>query len=129
MYITSHTLRLALLRILAEAGMRAGDSLSLVTLRERWLQTGLRASDLPAVLQDMVDGGDLLRSERDDGLRYALSACAYGELHRPDGELSRATAEDLATLFEARYRGRGGEDENLKRREADQPHPPPGGAG
>ncbi len=127
MYVTSHILRLALLRILAEAGMRAGDSLSFVDLRERWLQTGLRAADLRAVLKEMVDGGDLLRDERDGSLCFTLSAGAYRELNRPDGELQTASSEDETTLFEARYRARSGEGANRKRRAEDQ-QKPPGGA-
>lgn len=123
MHITSHILRLALLRLVAEAGMRSGDSLSFVDLRERWLQTGLRASDLRAVLKEMVEGGDLLRGERDGTLCFVLSEGACRELHRPDGELNSATSEDQATLFEARYRVREGQGENLRRREDDRLEP------
>jgi len=118
-YITSHILRLALLRLLAEAGMRTGDSLSFVELRERWLQTGLRGSDLRVVLKDMVDSGDLLRGERDGTLCFSLSEGAYRELNRPDGELQTATPEDQETLFEARYRAREGHEANERHRRAD----------
>jgi hypothetical protein len=120
MHITSHHLRLALLRLVAEAGMRAGDRLSFAQLCERWLETGLRASDLRAVLHDMVEGGDLLRDEHDGTLSFVLSQCAYRELHRPDGELNRASPADDALLFEVRYRARQGRGENLMRREGDQ---------
>ena len=71
----------------------------------------------------MIDGGDLVRSERDGMLCFALSHGAYLELNRPDGELQTATSEDEATLFDARYRARGGQDANLRRRAEDLQEP------
>ncbi len=110
-----------MLRLFAEAGVHAGDTLTFVEIGERWVQTGLRASDLRNALQNMVESGDIVSTERDHALRFGLSNWAFRSLHAPDGELQTATPEDETELFNARYRPRSGPDAGLRRRAEDQP--------
>lgn len=119
-HISSHILRLALLRVFAEAGVRQDDCLSFVEIGERWLTTGLRASDLRAAVQDLVESGDLISKEQDNMLVFALSVWAHRGLYQPDGELQLATPEDEAILFDARYRPRIGYVVGLRRRAEDE---------
>jgi len=120
MHISSHLLRLALLRLYAEAGVRAGDWLSFVELGERWSETGLRATDLRAAVDDMVEGGDLLASEREHMLGFALSASAYRAMMEPGGLLQNTSLDDDTTLLNARFRPRKGMDTGLRRRLEDR---------
>ena len=119
MHVSSHILRLALLRIFAEAGVRAGNCLSFVEIGERWTNSGLRAADLRNATRDLVESGDLISLERNSALVFALSEWAYRALYQPDGELQLTTPDDEATLFNARYRPRSGYDPNLRRRMED----------
>jgi hypothetical protein len=121
MHISSHILRLALLRIFADAGSRAGDCLSFAAITKGWADTGLRESDLRAAVRDLVESGDLVRAERDGTPGLALSAGGYHAVSQPDGELQGASIADDTTLFEVRYRARGGADPGLRRRANDQP--------
>lgn len=119
MHISSHILRLALLRIFADAGARAGDCVSFATLARRWIDTGLRESDLRAAARDLVESGDLVRVENGGATGLALSAGGYRAVSSPDGELQGASLADDTTLFEARFRHRDGGDRGLRRRETD----------
>ena len=119
-HISSHILRLALLRLFAEAGACAGNWMSFVELGERWVDTGLRTDDLRTAVDDLAESGDLIPSERDSLLGFSLSGWALRSLAQPDGELQQASPEDEATLFNARYRARHGSDPTLRRRLEDQ---------
>jgi hypothetical protein len=120
MHISSHLLRLALLRLYAEAGVRAGDWLSFVELGERWTETGLRATDLRAAVNDMVESGDLIASEHEHLLGFALSRSAYHAMMEPGGPLQSVSLDDDTTLLNARFRPRKGLDTGLRRRFEDQ---------
>jgi hypothetical protein len=120
MQILSHILRLALLRVLADAGMHAGDWLSFVEIGDYWRDTGLRAADLRKAVNDLVDSGDLVASDRDGLLGYSLGGWARHSLHQPDGELQQASDADKELLLNARFRPRAGTDPGLRRRDEDQ---------
>ena len=120
MYISSHILRLALLRLLADAGMCGGDWLGFVEIGDRWRETGLRAADLRTAVDDLVESGDLVGSERDGLLGYSLGGWALRSLYQPDGELQSAAVNDETTLFNARFRPRKGSDQGLRRRLDDE---------
>ncbi|HZR35005.1 MAG TPA: hypothetical protein VFA75_06485 [Nevskia sp.] len=120
MHISSHILRLALLRLYAEAGVRAGDWLSFVELGERWTETGLRATDLRSAVDHMVEGGDLVASEREDQLGFALSAGGYRAMMEPGGPLQNTSLADDTTLLNARFRPHRGLDTGLRRRQDDK---------
>jgi hypothetical protein len=119
MHISSHLLRLALLRVFAEAGVRAGDWLSFSEMGERWRITGLRASDLLAATRDLEESGDLIKMERDRALLFTLSESAHRDLGRHDGELQKVSSEDQSDLFDASYRPRTGHSPSLRRRVED----------
>ena len=116
MHISSHILRLGLLRLFAEAGVCAGDWISFVEIGDRWVDTGLRAADLRSAVNDLVESGDLLASERDNLLGYSLGGWALRSLYQPDGELQQASSDDQTILSDARYRARHGSDPGLRRR-------------
>lgn len=119
LHISSHILRLALLRLFADAGMCSGDWLSLVEIGDRWAATGLRAADLRTAVKDMIEAGDLVSSERDGLVGFSLAGWAARSLYQPDGELQTASMDDENTLFNARYRPREGSDPGLRRRHED----------
>ncbi len=119
MHISSHTLRLALLRIFADSGARAGDCLAFPEIACAWAETGLRDSDLRVAVHELLESGDLLSMERHDALGLALTAAAHQGLYRPDGELQLAALEEKAALFNAQYRRRPGPDPGLRRRTED----------
>ncbi|MDE0856643.1 MAG: hypothetical protein OSA97_19690 [Nevskia sp.] len=119
MHISSQTLRLALLRIFADAGLRAGDWLAFPEVACAWSATGLRDSDLRVAVHEMLDSGDLISLERDSALGLALSTSQYQRLYRQDGELQLATAEERSNLASVRYRPHRGADAGLRRRSED----------
>lgn len=119
MHISSQTLRLALLRIFADAEARAGDCLPFPEIACSWAATGLRDSDLRVAVHEMLESGDLLSMERHGALGLALSAAAYQWLNRPDGELQAASLSEKAALVNAHYRPRPGVDHGLRRRSED----------
>lgn len=116
MHISSHILRLALLRLFAEAGARAGDWLSFAELGERWVETGLRTADLRTAVNDMMEAGDLVSSEHEGNPGFALSHGGYRAVMEPNGDLQRASPDDDTTLLNARFRPRRGQDLGLRRR-------------
>jgi hypothetical protein len=120
MHLTSHLLRLALLRVLADVGVQPGDWLSFVEIGDHWHDTGLRAADLREAVNALVESGDLVASERDSLLGYSLGGWARHSLYKPDGELQLASAADLELLLDARFRPRAGTDPGLRRRNDDQ---------
>jgi len=122
MQISSQTLRLALLKLFAEAGAQAADGLAFLEMARSWSATGLRDSDLRVAVHELLESGDLTSEERDDTLCFALSAAARDKLMRPDGELQLANFETEAALFLARYRDRSGYDPMLRRRTEDFLH-------
>lgn len=109
-----------MLRLFAESGACAGDWMSFVEIGDRWTDTGLRAADLRDAVNELVDSGDLVASERDDQLGFSLGGWALRSLYQPDGELQLASLDDETTLFNARYRPRRGSDPGLRRRREDQ---------
>lgn len=119
MHVSSQTLRLALLRIFADAGARAGDWLAFPEVACAWSATGLRDSDLRVAVHEMLESGDLLSLERDNALGLTLSWAQYQRLYRHDGELQLATTEERTNLFNARYRPHRGTDAGLRRRSED----------
>jgi hypothetical protein len=120
MHISSHILRLALLRVLSDAGMLADDWKSFVEIGDHWRDTGLRAADLRTAVNELVESGDLVGSERDGLLGYTLGGWARHSLHKPDGELELASAADREMLLNIRFRPRAGTDSGLRRRGEDQ---------
>jgi hypothetical protein len=108
-----------MLRLFAEAGLRAGDRLSLVDIGDRWGDTGFRTSDLSDAVQALIDSGDLVAMMQDGQPGYGLSQNAYRDLLRPDCELQRASIEDNDLLFELRCRPRRGRDSGQRRRAED----------
>ncbi|WP_051277840.1 hypothetical protein [Solimonas flava] len=73
MIVDRQTRRLALIRLFRDIGGAQPEPLGEEALEREWRQTGLRASDLPLVLQEMVDDG-LLERERHGGIvEYRLS--------------------------------------------------------
>jgi hypothetical protein len=104
MHISPQILRLALLRIFADASMDAGDTLSFTQVSARWPHTGLRDSDLRDAVRELLDSGDLVGSGQDETLSLSLSAAARRSLSEPYGELYMASFDDEATLFMARHR-------------------------
>jgi hypothetical protein len=119
-HISSHILRLALLRVLADAGMLPGDWMSFVRIGEHWRDTGLRATDLRSAVSELQNSGDLVPSERENQLGYSLGGWARHGLNQPDGELQTASTDDQALLLNMRFRLRGGFDPGLRRRNEDQ---------
>lgn len=99
MYVSSHTLRLELLRIFAGAGSRAREGLGFTEIARQWAYTGLRDSDLRAAIHELMEGGELLSRQHDGVLSFALrngaglEPVAYGQ----ELALQHATAdgEDL----------------------------------
>lgn len=119
MHISPQILRLALLRLFAEASADAGDKLSFGRISALWPQTGLRTADLRDAVRELLDSGDLVGSGGDEALSLSLSPAAARGLREPYGELQLASFEDEATLFMARHRERGGEAAGLQRRAQD----------
>lgn len=73
MIVDRQTRRLALIRLFRDIGGAQPEPLSEEAFEREWRQTGLRASDLPLVLQEMLDDG-LLERERHGGIvEYRLS--------------------------------------------------------
>ena len=120
MHVSSHILRLALLRVLADAGVQAADWTSFVEIGDHWRDTGLRTADLRAAVQELVESGDLVASEREGLLGYTLGGWARHSLYQPDGELELASAADQQMLLDARFRPRAGIDPGLRRRDEDE---------
>jgi hypothetical protein len=115
MHVSSHTLRLALSRIFADAGARAADGLDFPEILQSWSDTGLRESDLHAAVHEMLESNDLRRVERNGVPGLALETHTSCTLIGPDGELRISTLEDETTLLHARYRG--DEDPAAERRQ------------
>jgi len=109
-----------MLRLYAEAGVRAGDWLSFVELGERWAETGLRATDLRNAVNDMVESGDLLASEHEHQLGFALSEGGYRAMMEPGGPLQNTSLDDDTILLNARFRPRKGLDTGQRRRVEDK---------
>jgi len=119
-HITSHILRLALLRIFADADIGAGDRLDFTQISARWPQTGLRNSDLRDAVRELLDSGDLVGSGHSETLSLALSPAARRGLAEPYGELHMASFDDEATLFMARHRHRDERAPQQRQRAEDQ---------
>lgn len=92
MYVPSHTLRLALLRVFNDAGARAGDGLSFPEMARSWARTGLRDYDLRVAVRELLESGDLRSMQRNGMLGFALSMAAQHGLHRAEGELQLGMA-------------------------------------
>ena len=120
MHISSHILRLALLRIFADAGVGAGDSLSFPQISRRWPHTGLRDSDLRDAVRELLDSGELVGSGQDETLNLTLSPEALRTLREPYGVLRLATFEDEATLFMAKHRYPSGRAPEQRQRMTDR---------
>ena len=80
MYVPSHTLRQALLRIFTEAVANPGESLSFSEIARTWSRTGLRDHDLRIAVRELVESGDMRPLQRNGTLGLALNPAA---LHRP----------------------------------------------
>jgi hypothetical protein len=119
MRVSSHTLRLALLRIFADAGSSAADGLAFPKIQQGWFTTGLRESDLRAAVHEMLECGDLRSLQRDGVLGFALAASSGHSMTWPDGELRLSTQEEENTLLQARYRDRSHSEPRPRRRAED----------
>ncbi len=80
MYVSSHTLRQALLRIFTEAVANPGESLSFSEIARTWSRTGLRDLDLRIAVRELVESGDLHPLQRNGTLGFTLNAAGP---HRP----------------------------------------------
>lgn len=116
MQISPQILRLALLRVFAEA---ESERLEFAQVSSLWPRTGLRQSDLRDAVRELLDSGDLLGSGADDTLQLALSPQGLGALREPYGELQVASFDDEAALFMARHRERAAQMEGMRRRAVD----------
>jgi hypothetical protein len=114
MQISSSILRLALLRIFAEAGARGG--LSFPEISQHWRGTGLRDADLRYAVHELMESGDLQCREEEGLLHFTLGSDAQLGLHHAQGELQLATLDQESTLLKARFRARPGIDHNPRRR-------------
>lgn len=119
MHISPQILRLALLRIFAEAGVGAGEKLSFGEVSARWPQTGLRGSDLRDAVRELLDSGDLIGSGGDEALSLALSPETQRSVREPHGVLQMASFDEEATLFMARHRRKSGRLTEMRQRAED----------
>ena len=103
MYVPSHTLRLALLRVFTEAGERAGDGLSFPEMVRSWARTGLRDYDLRVAVRELLESGDLRSMQRNGVLGFALSTAVQHGQHRPDGKMQFGMAPGEPALSNAHY--------------------------
>lgn len=92
MYIPSTTLKLALLRVFAEAGARSGDSLGFPAILRGWARTGMDDHELRVAVRELLESGELRSTQHDGVLAFALDASALHGLERPHGELRLAVA-------------------------------------
>jgi hypothetical protein len=118
MYVDSNTLRLALLKIFVESGAPAAWR-PYCAVAESWRLTGLRGSDLRDAVHEMMEGGELVSSERDGALSLALSSAMLHSMRQPDACLRLGTLEEEITLLDLMFRENAGPDQGLRRRVTD----------
>lgn len=73
MIVDRQARRLALIRLFRDIGGAQPEPLGEEAFEREWRQTGLRASDLPLVLQEMVDDGLLARERRSGIVEYRMN--------------------------------------------------------
>ena len=116
MHISSSTLRLALLRLFQQAGMRTGDQFPFRDMERAWHSTGLRTSDLRDAVRLMHEDGELQRVGQDFDLSFALTAKARSA---QDLQADPAFEEDSAALVTVSQRVRLGYAPEKRRRASD----------
>lgn len=118
MFVDSRTLRLALLKIFTQS-RTPGAWRSYSEVADAWRHTGLRGSDLRDAVHEMMEGGELLSSERDGALSLTLSPVLLQSLMQPEACLRLGTLDEEITLLDALFRGSPGPDMGIRRRTAD----------
>ncbi|MDE0854332.1 MAG: hypothetical protein OSA97_07910 [Nevskia sp.] len=92
MYTPSTTLRLALLRVFAEAGARSGDSLGFPAILRGWARTGMDDHELRVAVRELLESGELRGTQHDGVLAFALDTSTSHGPQRPHGGLRLAMA-------------------------------------
>ena len=86
MYVPSNTLRLALLRVFAEAGANAGEALGFPEIARNWARTGLRDHDLRIAIRELLESGELRSTQQDGLLGFFINTAAQHPLHRIEAD-------------------------------------------
>jgi hypothetical protein len=94
MQVAISTLRPALLKAFMDSGARGGSWLAYSELATAWQRSGLRADDLRDAVHQMLEGGELLTSDRGGVLSLALGSGVLESLAHPGLELRLATLQD-----------------------------------
>ncbi len=103
MKIRSSTLRRAFFQLYRDLATAEGHFVSINELKDVWHCTGLRHSDLPAVLQDLVHARMAQSMERRREPVVRLELEGLREYHQPASGLVRSI-EDWLTLTRLRLR-------------------------
>jgi hypothetical protein len=101
MELSAKALRLALLRLYADTGLKAGQALSAGELAVAWKGTGLRTADLDQAVQALLSRGELSGSPQEG---YAITDAGRASFGSLDTDLQQGSLKDEAALLEARYR-------------------------
>ncbi|HZR34995.1 MAG TPA: hypothetical protein VFA75_06435 [Nevskia sp.] len=120
MHISPQILRLALLRLFADASLSPGDRMDFTRLSALWPQTGLRTSDLRDAVRELLDSGELVGSGEGETLTLSLSPAGRCALSEPYGEVQMASFDDEATLFMAQHRHKAPRPPEERQRAADR---------
>ena len=94
MQLAISTLRPALLKAFMDSGARGGSWLAYSQIASAWQRNGLRPDDLRDAVHQMLEGGELLTSNRDGVLSLALGRGVLESLAQPGLELRLATLQD-----------------------------------
>jgi hypothetical protein len=94
MQLAFSTLRPALLKVFMESGARAGGWLAYHEVAAAWQRGGLRGDDLRDAVHQMLEGGELLASDRDGVLSLALGRGALDGTAQPGLRLALLGEDD-----------------------------------
>jgi hypothetical protein len=108
MNITTSTLRMAFFRVYRELATAEAHSVSVHEVKDAWGATGLRHSDLPAVLQDLIRSRMLQPMEPDRIAAVRLNEAGVREYHERSGTLRRVADWLTLTRVELRRVGAAG---------------------
>jgi hypothetical protein len=96
MKIRASTVRMAFFRLYRELATAEAHPVSVHEVKDAWHRTGLRHSDLPAVLQDLIRCRMLQPMEPDRIAAVRLNEAGLRAYHEPGGSLRQL--EDWLTL-------------------------------
>jgi hypothetical protein len=119
MNITTSTLRMAFFRVYRELATAEAHSVSVHEVKDAWGATGLRHSDLPAVLQDLIRSRMLQPMEPDRIAAVRLNEAGVREYHERSGTLRRVADWLTLTRVELRRVGAAARQRRQRRRRSE----------